>query len=83
MPEQWIISRVCEEFGIPPSDAVRELEDGDATLVFDILELRAYVRAKQEIDNATSAGDVKPTPMTRMVFAVQAELMQRLGPQVT
>lgn len=82
-PEQWVISRICEEFGCLPSQAVRELGDHDATLVFDILDMRAYVRAKQTVDAAQSAADVKPTLMTQMVFAIQAELMQRLGPRET
>jgi hypothetical protein len=80
-PGEWIVSRICEEFGCLPSQAVRELEDGDADLVFTILEYRSYARAKQTIDAAQSAADVTPTPMTTMVFAVQAELQARLGPQ--
>lgn len=75
-PDAWVISRICEEFHCLPSQARRELAEHDGDLVFDILSLRSYVRAKQRVDDATSEMDVPKTPAVRMVFEVQAELMR-------
>lgn len=72
-PEEWIISRVCEEFHCLPSQAVRELEHGDAPLLFTILELRAYARAKAELDSTDDQSKVKVTPAIALVCEIEAE----------
>jgi hypothetical protein len=81
-PFEWIVSRVCEEFDCLPSQAMRELELGDADLVFDILDLRAYARTKEMVDHAKSPGDVKVTPLVQDVFDIQQELMRLGGPVI-
>jgi hypothetical protein len=80
-PEEWIISRICEEFHCLPSQAARELLDHDGTLVMDILALRNYAHAQQYVKDAKS--DVKMSPAVQQVFDVQAEIMRQDGPQVT
>jgi len=84
-PEQWLISRVCEEFGCLPSEAVVEIEEGPTQLVLDIMELRAYANAKRVVDQvyeastqAIAAGreppNVPETPMIRRVVEIMREL---------
>lgn len=70
------MSRICEEFHCLPSEALRELEEGPLGLALDIIWLRAYAEAKQRIDAATSEDDVPRTPLTDMVFQIQAELIR-------
>lgn len=76
-PWEWIVSRVCEEFGCLPSDAVRELMDDPAGLALDVMELRAYARAKEALDSAKKAGDEPTGPMADMVWEVMSELLKR------
>ena len=46
-------------------------------LVFDILEMRAYQRTKETVDNAKKPQDIPDSPMVDQVFLIQAELLQR------
>ncbi len=73
-PWEWIVSRVCEEFSCLPSAAVNEIMDDPNNYALDILELRAYQRAKEALDNAKKPTDVPKTPMVEKVWEVQAEL---------
>jgi hypothetical protein len=52
---------------------VRELEIGDADLVLTILEMRAYVSAKDAIDRAKSPSDVKVTAAVKLAMEVEVE----------
>lgn len=78
-PDAWIVSRVCEEFRCLPSQAVRELEDEDAELVFAVLEMRAFARAKAEVERpGLKAGDLNMRdPMIRRVFELEAEALKQ------
>ncbi len=79
-PWEWAVSRVCEEFHCLPSAAVNELMDDPDRLALEIIELRAYARAKEQLDNAKKSTDVPKTPMIEKVWEVQAELhKQRKG----
>lgn len=49
-PDEWFISRICEEFGCTPSEAMKQ----DALLVTDIMELRKYSAAKAAIEDPQS-----------------------------
>lgn len=71
------MARVCEEFGCVPSVAIRELEDGPAELIWDIVELRAYARAKATVERATKDKDVPKGYWTDLVFDVKAEHFKR------
>lgn len=75
-PHEWVVSRVCEEFGCLPSHAVRELEDGDADLVFTILEMRAYARTKEMVDRAERKADLPNTAAVRRVLEIELEAMK-------
>ena len=57
--------------------AIRELEDGPADLLWDIIELRAYARAKQTIERAEKQEDVPKTPWTDLVWDIKAEQFKR------
>lgn len=46
-------------------------------LIRDILTLRAYARAKEEVMRAKKPDDLDDTPMVSMVFKIQAEIIQR------
>lgn len=71
-----MVSRVCEEFGCLPSQAIAELEANDE-LVFDVLDSRAYSRAWEVVDAATSPDQVPESEMVDWVFLVQHELLKR------
>lgn len=77
LPYEWVISRVCEEFHCLPSQAVRELMNDPANLALDIMEFRAYARAKELLDNAKRPEDVPNSPLIEQVFLVQHELLKR------
>lgn len=51
MPDEWFISRVCEEFHCLPRQAVKAIEEDEGFLLFKILEYRAYSRAKEVYDS--------------------------------
>ena len=87
MPEQWLVSRICEEFGCKPSEAVQELQEGPTQLVLDIMELRAYVQAKRTVEQVYEAAkaraekgqdmsglDLPQTSMIKQVIEIQREL---------
>lgn len=70
-PEEWLVARVCEEFGCLPSEAVAELYDGPTQLVLDVIELRAYAGAKAVVEQG---GELPDTPIVRQVQEVLREL---------
>jgi len=76
-PFEWVVSRICEEFHCLPTAALAELLDDPAGMAIEILELRAYARAKESLDNAKSKNDVPSSPMVDMVMEIQAELAKR------
>ena len=76
-PFEWVVSRICEEFHCLPTAAVTELLDDPTGMAMEILELRAYSRAKEALDNAKSKNDVPDSPMIDMVMEIQAELVKR------
>ena len=76
-PFEWIVSRVCEEFSCLPSEALRELLDDPNNMALDIIELRAYARTKQQIDDAKKQEDMPSGPMADLVWGVQLEIARR------
>ena len=72
-PAEWLLSRICEEFGCRPSEALGE----DGTLVMEILELRSYARTKAAVDRAQSPEDVPDTAMAELVFEIVKETGER------
>ena len=77
LPFEWMISRVCEEFNCLPSAALKEIMNDPAQMAIDIIELRAYSRAKELLDNARDSKDIPDNPMIDRVFEIQAELLKR------
>lgn len=76
-PDEWLISRVCEEFHCLPSDAQREL-DQDTGLVWTILRLRSLAAAKRELDTAAEQNrQATPSPAITYVISLEAEAMKQ------
>lgn len=75
-PDEWVISRICEEFTCLPSHAVRELDHGDVDLLITVMEMRAYARAKQELESAQRQSDVKQTPAILRVLEIELAAMR-------
>ena len=71
------MSRVCEEFHCLPLVAVQELMEDPQQLALDVMELRAYSRAKDALDQAKSAKEEPKGPAAEWVWRVQAELLRR------
>lgn len=67
---------MCEEFSCLPLAVVRELSDDPEQLAVQILELRAYARAKALVDRA---GDQKDLPLgdalVQRVMTTQAAIL--------
>lgn len=79
------MSRVCEEFGCLPSQALAEIEEGPTQLLLDVMELRAYAQAKRAVDETYEAGkraavrggdmpELPDSPMVRRVIEIQREI---------
>lgn len=66
------MSRLCEEFNVPPSVAVREWRR-DRHLVSAILDLRAYHRAWQRVETARDGDDLDRSPHVDLVFRHAAD----------
>lgn len=77
LTDEWLISRVCEEFSCTPSVAIAELETTPFGLVTEILALRGYARSKEILDNAKNQNDVPDNAGIDLVFKVQAEVIKR------
>ena len=54
----WVISRVCDEFGVTPPEAVALLENDTDDLVFPVLELRAF-KGAYDMVQAVADGSMK------------------------
>lgn len=59
-PDEWVISRVCEEFGVLPSAAIEELEKDTDYMISTILTMRAFATTKAACDAAKTLAD-RPT----------------------
>jgi hypothetical protein len=68
-PEAWIVSRICEEFGCRPSEAIEELEKDYRKHIFEIMRMRAYAQAKRRLDNMKSGESLDDVPMIEDVLA--------------
>jgi hypothetical protein len=59
LSDEYLISRVCEEFPCyGPAEAIEALENDVGGLIFKILDLRAYSKAKEIYD--TTPMDKRP-----------------------
>ena len=75
MPFLMVLSRLCEEYGGYPAEALWHLEHDPDQLALRILPLRAYVRAKAEYDRAEDQAGfeaaVKRNPMVLEVRNIE------------
>lgn len=74
-PDEWVLGQIADAFGCPlvAGGAVEQ----PIALALDIMELRAYARAKAELEAAKDESDVAVTPSIEMVWRVQHELLRR------
>lgn len=79
-PDEWVVSCVCEAFGCLPSEALREIVEGPAELIWRILELRAFARGKEEADHARRdpKATIEEGPMRELVLKVQAMAIREI-----
>tara|TARA_R110000824_G_scaffold77787_1_gene196620 strand:- start:720 stop:977 length:258 start_codon:yes stop_codon:yes gene_type:complete len=67
-PEAWVVSRICEEFGCLPSEAIRELETDTRKQIFQIMQMRAYANAKHRLDTMKPGDNLDDVPMIDRVL---------------
>lgn len=68
-----MVNRYCEEFSCGISQAIADLEDAPYTLIMEVLDLRAFMRAKAQLDRAKEGDDWPSGPMGgRLKDAIQA-----------
>lgn len=70
VPEEWFISRICEEFGVPlvPGGAL----DQPLVLTSHIMRLRGYKRALEVVEDRNIEPDKVPVRMANLVGKVQS-----------
>ncbi|HXG56672.1 MAG TPA: hypothetical protein VNJ03_14945 [Vicinamibacterales bacterium] len=71
MPFAFWIGRLCEEFTCVPSVAYREWLHAPAGLLEDVIEARAYARAKEMTDAADTSEARKRLPQTPLFQLVK------------
>ncbi len=79
-PLELLVSRVCQEFNCLPSEALREIEEGPAGLVWRVIEMRDFARAVQVVEQAERdpGVEVEVTPMVELVNELKAELLREM-----
>jgi hypothetical protein len=75
-PLEWVVSRVCEEFGCLPTRALWELEHEPDGLALTIIKLRAYAATKAAIDRATDEKEIPKGALADLVLDVTTELVK-------
>ena len=73
-PDEWLISRICEEFHCTPLEALEQ----PLELTLDIIGLRAYSEAKQMIDTTEDKANLPQSPMIEMVWAILEDKSQEI-----
>lgn len=73
-PDEWLISRICEEFGCTPLEAIEQ----PLGLALTIMEMRSYAAAKRLVDGSKDDSQLPDHPMIPLAkeFAGEA-LMAR------
>lgn len=78
-PDEWYVSRVCDEFGLSPTQALREIWTAPAGLINDILELRSYAGMVQALEAAKGNGkreaELYATPTGQLVLEVETMIV--------
>lgn len=69
---------MCEEFACLPSAALRELNEAPWPLVLDVIDLRAFARAKQTVESTKKLEDLdQRDPMIRRVLDVEFRIAEQ------
>jgi hypothetical protein len=72
-PYEWVVSRICEEFNVLPTQALEELDNDPERLVYRIMTLRAFANTKQQLDDAKKISDVPYSSMRDTVLQIDME----------
>ncbi len=73
-PDEWIISRVCEEFPCyGPKEAIQAMQEDEGEMLFKIIEYRAYARAKETYES-TPMEKRAQTPMMMKIHEMQMRI---------
>ena len=72
----WIVHRYCEEFGCGITQAMYDLENAPHGLIFEVLDLRAFVRTKNALDNTKETKDAPTGLMADRVWAAWAAVKE-------
>lgn len=80
-----MVHRYCEEFGCSVTQAIYDLENAPYGLIYEVLDLRGFMRVKTQLDNAKDKKDGPTGPMAVRVWAATQAVLtdrkeQRLGP---
>jgi hypothetical protein len=67
-----VISRICEEFGCLPSQALHE----PLQLALDVMDLRAYAQGKHLFETTKDAKDLPDGPTMDWVYRIAYERKQ-------
>jgi hypothetical protein len=67
-----VISRICEEFDCLPSQAIHE----PLQLALDVMDLRAYAKAKHLYEHTKDAKDIPDAPIMDWVYRISYERKQ-------
>jgi hypothetical protein len=75
---------VCEAFHVLPSAAIRELEEGPAGLVWQILEERGYEARLRQIERAAKDehADIDEDELTDLIREIGAEVDGEIADEV-
>lgn len=75
-----MVDRYCEEFSCGISQALHDLENAPYALIMEVLDLRAFMRCKAQLDRAKKGGDGPTGPMSdRLWEAIQSVNEDRLA----
>ena len=75
-PFTFLISRLCEEFGYTPEQAVRAWQRAPEGFLEQVMEARAYARTKAACDAARTRKERPTGPLADLVTAIEFELAQ-------
>lgn len=71
----WI-GRLCEEFpALTPEAALDQWDRAPVGFFQELLETRAYVRAKQMVDTAKKKSDLPQTPLIALIQEIEFDLV--------
>lgn len=76
LPLVFLISRLCEEFGYHPEQALRAHQQAPDGFLEQVLEARAYAATKAAIDRAATRKEQPRGRLADLVREIDMELAQ-------